>query len=348
MPAPGYAASPVTPPASVPELRPLALGELIDRAVTFWRGHLKPLFLLSLGYSLVNYIATKGVLQFTAWLSPRLYTQDRSTPSLEDLGQMMASTLLWVALFLFLIWSYWLAMVASSRYIVSAQLGTPVSPMASLRRGFSMMGPVTGAYLLSLLWSAGVSLLLMIPGGLIMVAGGVAQVMESSVLGTVLLVVGILASSLGLLAAFLWYFLRFLLLPPVLAMEDLGAWAAFKRSRALLAGHVEPGFLGRGVVRAMILFTVVSLILFSVHLVFSIPSWLVMLPYGNPFDTATLARTPQLLLVPVEILQVAAQSFFSPVNFVACAFFYVDMRVRREGLDLEQRLGSEPSPTLAA
>ncbi|WP_338865859.1 hypothetical protein [Myxococcus stipitatus] len=338
----------MTPPASVPELRPLALGELIDRAVTFWRGHLKPLFLLSLGYSLVNYIATKGVLQITAWLSPRLFTPDQRTPSLEELGQMMASTLLWVALFLFLIWSYWLAMVASSRYIVSAQLGTPVSPMASLRRGFSMIGPVTGAYLLSLLWSAGVSLLLMIPGGLLMVAGGVAQVMESSVLGTVLLVVGILGSSLGLLAAFLWYFLRFLLLPPVLAMEDLGAWAAFKRSRALLAGHVEPGFLGRGMVRAMILFTVVSLILFSVHLVFSIPSWLVMLPYGNPFDTATLARTPQLLLVPVEILQVAAQSFFSPVNFVACAFFYVDMRVRREGLDLEQRLGSEPSPTLAA
>ncbi|WP_342374278.1 hypothetical protein NVS55_23240 [Myxococcus stipitatus] len=339
----------MTSPTSASELRPLALGELIDRAVTFWRGHLKPLFLLSLGYSLVNYIATKGVLLVTRWLSPMLYSPDpRQPPSLESLGRIAGSTALWFALFMFLIWSYWLAMVATSRYIVSAQLGTPVSPKEGLRRGFAMLGPVTGAFLLSLLWSVGVSLLLTIPGGVLVIAGGIATAMESSVLGTVLMVVGTLLAALGLLAAFLWYFLRFLLLPPVLAMEDLGAWAAFKRSRALLAGHVEPGFLGRGMVRAMILFTVVSLILFSVHLVFSIPSWLVMLPYGNPFDAGTLARTPQLLLVPVEILQVAAQAFFSPVNFVACAFFYVDMRVRREGLDLEQRMASEPPSSQAA
>ncbi|QSQ15133.1 hypothetical protein [Myxococcus landrumensis] len=338
----------MTPPTSASELRPLALGELIDRAVTFWRGHLKPLFLLSLGYSLVNYIATKGVLELSGWLSPMLFDPKQQAPTPEDLGRIAGSVALWFALFMFLIWSYWLAMVASSRYIVSAQLGTPVSTMDGLRRAFSMLGPVTGAYLLSLLWSAGMSLLLMVPGGILMVAGGITAAMGSSVLATVLLVLGGLALTLGLLAAFLWYFLRFLLLPPVLAMEDMDAWAAFKRSGALLAGRVEPGFLGRGMVRAMILFTVVSLILFSVHLVFSIPSWLVMLPYGNPFDAGTLARTPQLLLVPVEILQVAAQSFFSPVNFVACAFFYVDMRVRREGLDLEQRLGSEPTSTRAA
>lgn len=352
MRAPGYAARPVTPTPSVPELRPLALGELIDRSVTFWRGHLKPLFVLSLGYALVNYIATKATLQLTRWLTPMLYVTDKDAVAkeapLEMMGQAGLSLVLWCGLFTFLIWSYWLAMVASARYVLSAQLGTPVSPADGLRRSLSKVGAVTGAFLLSLGWSTLVTLVASIPGTVLMVAGGVATAMDSKVLGIVLLVVGGLLLTLGLLGSVLWYFLRFLLLPPALAMEDLGAWGAFKRSGAMLSGRVEPGFLGRVMVRGMILFTVVSLILFSVHLLFGIPSWLVMMPYGNPFAADTMARTPQLLLVPVEVLQVAAQAFFSPVNFVVCSFFYLDLRVRREALDLEQKLGAEPSSPLAA
>ncbi|NTX07914.1 hypothetical protein HUA74_39175 [Myxococcus sp. CA051A] len=342
----------MTSPSSVSELRPLALGELIDRAVTFWRGHLKPLFVLNLGYSLVGFIATKATLQLTRWLTPMLYVTDKDAVTkeapFEMLGQASLSLVLWSGLFMFLIWSYWLTTVATARYVLSAQLGTPVSPADGLRRGLSKVGAVTGAFLLSVGWSTLVTLVASIPGTVLMVAGGIATAMDSQVLGIVLLVAGGLLLALGMLGAILWYFLRFLLLPPVLAMEDLGAWGAFTRSGAMLSGRVEPGFLGRVMVRGMILFTVVSLILFSVHLLFGIPAWLVMLPYGNPFSAETMARTPQLLLVPVEILQVAAQSFFSPVNFVVCSFFYLDLRVRREALDLEQRLGTEPSPPLAA
>ncbi|WP_426730931.1 hypothetical protein [Myxococcus faecalis] len=339
----------MTSPASASALRPLALGELIDRSVTFWRGHLKPLFVLSLGYSLVNYIATKGVLQLTRVLTPMLYSPDQQVLAqqrpFEMLGQSALAMVLWGGMFSFLIWSYWLAMVATSRFVVSTQLGTPVSPADSLRRSLSMVGPVTGAFVLSLGWSLLVMLVACVPGIIVLVVGGVVSAMGSQALGAVVLILGVLVLGLGMVGAMLWYFLRFLLLPPVLAMEDLGAWAAFQRSGTLLSGRVEPGFLGRVVVRGMILFTVVSLILFSVHLLFGIPSWLVMLPYGNPFSADTIARTPQWLLVPVELLQVMAQSFFSPVNFVVCAFFYLDLRVRREALDLEQRLGGDTSPT---
>ena len=50
---------PVSHPLS--ELRPLALGEIIDRAATFWRRHFKTLFLLSLGFNLVSYILSKAM-----------------------------------------------------------------------------------------------------------------------------------------------------------------------------------------------------------------------------------------------------------------------------------------------
>lgn len=330
------------------------MGEMIDRAVTFWRAHLKPLFVLSFGFSLVNYIAMKTAMLTGQRLAPMLYTGDAKSRAqldpMELMGEASVAMALWGVLFVFLFWNYWLSTMAAARYVVSVQLGEPVRPAEALRRAFSRVGAMTGAYVLSLGWSALITLLCLIPGALVAGLGIAAAVAGgSNVLGAIVGGVGALLAGLGLIAAILWYFLRFLMLPPVMAMEDVGAWEAFRRSGALLSGRVEPGFLGRVVVRAMILYTVMSLILLSVQLVSGIPSWLVMAPYGSPFDAGTMARTPQYLLVPAELLQVVAQACLTPIYFVFCSFFYLDMRVRREGLDLERRmdLPTDSSPQVA-
>jgi hypothetical protein len=77
-----------------------------------------------------------------------------------------------------------------------------------------------------------------------------------------------------------------------------------------------------------------------VSFVSGLPAWVVRFAYGNPFDPAAAAANPvpQALLVPVELLQVVGQSFFTPLGLVFSAMFYLDMRMRREGLDLERRL----------
>ena len=41
-------------------LRPLGLGELIDRSINFWRAHWKPLFQLLLAFQLVEGIVLAG------------------------------------------------------------------------------------------------------------------------------------------------------------------------------------------------------------------------------------------------------------------------------------------------
>jgi hypothetical protein len=341
----------VSPKSDVSELRPLAMGEMIDRAATFWRTHLKPLFIIAFGFSLVNYIATKAVVLGGRHLTPALYTADAQTLAQQDpsgfLGEAGISMGLWMVLLVFLFWSYWMATLAASRYVVSMQLGQPVQPGDGLRRAFSRMGALTGAYLISMAWSVLVTMLLLAPGAILGGLAAATAISGNRTLAVVLTVVAIFLAVLGLIAAMLWYFLRFLLLPPVLAMEDLGAREAFKRSGELLSGRIGPGFLGRVMVRAMVLYTVVSLILISVQLVSGIPSWLVMMSYGNPFDAATMARTPQYLLVPAELVQVVAQSCFSPIFFVFSALFYLDMRVRREALDLERQLEEPSASTLA-
>jgi hypothetical protein len=339
----------VSTPTNTRDLRPLALGELIDRSATFWRAHLKPLFMLCFGFELINYIISKSVLvalersnalfQGQKELQSRM--QDDPTSVFGDLGVMMlASSGLWFVL----IWSYWLATVVVARYVVPVQLGEPVSPAESLRRGLRRLGSFTGAYLLSNLWGLGVSLLLMLPGA---VLAGVGVLMSrdpsssgSAILSIVLLVGGMLLGLLGALAAFLWYFLRFALLAPVFAMEDLSATRSFHRSGELISGRVQPGFMGRVKVRAMILFTAISGILIAVSFTFSLPAWIVRLAYGHLTDPSAAATNPipQLLLVPVELFQVVGQSLFTPLALVFSAMFYLDMRMRREGLDLERRL----------
>lgn len=335
----------------IKDLRPLALGELIDRSATFWRAHLKPLFMLCFGFELINYIVSKGVMmalertngifQSNEALQSRL--QDNPTSVFADLGEMMvASTGLWFVL----IWSYWLATVVVARYVVPLQLGQSASPGEGLRRGLSRLGAFTGAYLLSNLWGFGVGLLLMLPGGILAGVGALlgrnSPGSGAALLGILLLAAGMLLGLLGALAAFLWYFLRFALLSPVFAMEDLSALGAFRRSGELISGRVQPGFMGRVKVRAMILFTAISGILIAVSFIFSLPAWIVRIAYGHLSDPSAAAThpIPQALLVPVELFQVVGQSLFTPLALVFSAMFYLDMRMRREGLDLEHRLDS--------
>jgi hypothetical protein len=343
----------VTPSPTAVELRPLAIGELIDRAATFWRAHLKPLFVLCLGFDLLNYIAVKGftvAMTHMVGVLPGFGQQPASADPTETLTQSGIALGLRSVLYTVLIWNFWVATTAAARYVVPARLGEPVRPSEGLRRALSRLGTLTATYLLSLGWSAIVTVLLCLPGSIVMGLGVVAAVTGrgsggSTALSVGLIILGAIVLGLGALAAVLWYFLRFMLLPPVLAMEDVGAWAAFKRSGALLKGRVEPGFMGRGTVRAMVLSTVVGGILIAVSLVSGLPAWAVRLAYGgNLLDPAAQAAIPQALLVPAELLQVVGQSFFTPLSFVVSAFFYVDMRVRREGLDLERRIETARPP----
>jgi len=343
---------PVSQPLS--NLRPLGLGEIIDRSATFWRKHLKQLFVLSFGFNLLTYILTKALqlaMQSTlAMLQGATKGDGDLEAALSGYGQfllMTAATL--VATF----WLYWLSTLVVSRYVVPAQLGEPVSPAEGLRRGLKRLGAFTGAYALSLPWAVGATLLMSLPGGLVIGAGAALLGLGGTggrVAGGILLVIGTLLVMLGMLGGLLWYLLRFSLLGPVLAMEELSAMRAFRRSGELLSGRVEPGFFGRVRVRAIVLVTVVSAILVAVSLISGLPALIVQFAYSNPLDPVAMASNPvpQAILVPAELLQVVGQAVFNPLGLVFYALFYLDIRVRREGLDLESRLEARSTSTVAA
>jgi hypothetical protein len=71
------------------------------------------------------------------------------------------------------------------------------------------------------------------------------------------------------------------------------------------------------------------------------PAFLVQFAYGNAFSrNPTPEAVPQSLAIPAELLQVVVQALFGSIAMTLASLFYVDMRVRREGLDIESQLRS--------
>ncbi|WP_095983281.1 hypothetical protein [Melittangium boletus] len=323
------------------DLRPLALGEIVDRAATFWRQHFRPLLILSMGFNLLTYILSK-VLQLTLQGSPLIQASQGGGGDLAELGAAVFRLMLTMGgVLLGSLWLYYLNTLVVARYVVPTQLGDTVRLGDCVQRALKRLGTFTGAYLLSLGWGVGTLLLLSVPGGLLVGVGAllVARPDGASlrIVGLSLIAIGSILLGLGMLGALLWYLLRFCLLGSVVAMEDASAWRSFRRSGALLSGRVEPGFTGRVPVRAMILVTVVSIILIAVSILCGLPALILQLIYRNP-DNPAVSLAPQSLLIPAELLQVMGQAVFNPLGLVVYATLYLDMRVRREGLDLERRL----------
>lgn len=344
-------------PAS--DLRPLAIGELVDRAAVRWRQDFGVLFRLYLVFQLGVFILMKGYeLAMARWFpllrgGPELMAaiQQGSTELMRQYALGLGSG---VVVSFATVWLSWTVAVAGSHYVIRRQLGEPATMRQGLERAKKKFGTLNGAFVLSTLWGLAVGVLSCVPGGIVLGLGvfaaatgggsGSAALIAAVVFGMILIL-------LGILAAMVWYVLRFLLTAQVIAMEDVGAFAALRRSGQLISGRVGEGLLNLVKIRATLLLTIVFAIVTVVGLLTGAPALIVQAVFGgSPLDpaNATPDAVPQALLIPAQLFQVVAQAAFAPLYLVFGALFYVDMRVRREGLDLELKLSTEQQPRAAA
>ena len=311
----------------------------MDRAVGFWRSHWKPLFQLYLGFQLAGYALLKLLLwAMRAWF-PLL--QDalafsaaaRSDPT-EVVRQSAVGVGTTIAIFTVYAWVIWFASIAGARYVVGECLNQKPSPAGSIRYAFTRLGAATWSLLLLALISAAACLVL---GTAMSVAIFVGVMLTSkgfiAFLGTA---AGFFAFAVG----FLWFVLRFLLIAPVLAVEELGAIASIKRSGQLMSGRIGPGVMTGVKVRATVLITAMMLVVLVVTSLGSIPSVFLTLAYARRPDGlfAVSSAVPEFFLIPAELFHVGVQSLFGPLYIALASIFYLDMRARREGLDLELKL----------
>jgi len=321
-------------------LRPLAVGEIIDRSASFWRANWRPLFQLLLGFQLAQYAMAKALdLLLRQTLREALHGAAfdpvawlKNPPQLEprQIGILFAAALAFLGVAVALAQ---VTGVAASSYIYPRLTeGPPLSVGQAVGRAFKRLGALFGALSLSFGLTAVMGLLLFAPAAAMV---GLAFWLEQPLLVLVGFALALLASvGLGL-----WFVLRFILTAQVTAAEPLSGWGIFRRTGALSSGRVGPGFTGWVKGRLTLLVSIVFGILLLVSSVSGLPSLVLHFVYGSGFDP-TREVVPVWLLIPAELMQVAATALIDPLYIVFQVVFYVDMRVRREGLDLELAMRS--------
>ena len=325
-------------------LRPLGLGELIDRAVNFWRANWKPLFQLLLGFQLVEgtLVATaQGLARmlFPLARDPEAINQARDGALLHLLGVIaLYSLAAFASLFIAQV-----AGVAATHYSFArlTSRGQP-NPTDSFRYAAARLGTTTGAYVLSMAWSLLVMVLLLLPGAVLGAGATALALQDQTPLARVAGVLAAIALLVGTVVLILWFAIRFILVSQIIAVEPLGAMATFRRADALSSGRVYEGLEGLVKLRLTVLVTIVGTVLLIMSVVASMPTLFAGAVYGANFTAGNTLNdvVPLWVLLPLQLLQSVLGAVLAPLYIVFQTFFYVDMRVRREGLDLELALGT--------
>jgi hypothetical protein len=328
------------------QLRPLALGELMDRAVSAWRIHWRPLYGLFLAFQLAEYALFKLAQAGLARADPGMDLEEllklmKSHPDQAlTKGLVMLAVTGGVGVFTFYVSQ--VAGVAGTAYVFPrlTEQGAP-SMRASLQRAMRRLGATTGVFTLSVGWTVLVFVLTQIPAAGLM--GAAVALADTRAAAVSLGIVGGLASLAGLVVMGVWYLVRFILTSQVVALEDVGTWKAYRRADQLSSGRLGRGTLGIVKVRLTVLITIVGLVVLVVTGVANLPGLALGAYYASLSTGGVVMQPPQYLLVPAELVELTLSSLVAPLFLVFQVMFYLDMRMRREGLDLElglTRLGA--------
>jgi hypothetical protein len=199
-------------------------------------------------------------------------------------------------------------------------------------------------FFLLLTWCGFVALLSLLPGaGLVTLSFFV----DSPPTRALLLLGGVILAVLLLVVVVLYLMLQFALVSEVVVIERLSLVRAMRRSASLMAGRVGRTLIDNCKLRASVLFAVNFCISVSVMIVTSVPTFLVNSAYGvSPFDPERYdpALVPLWASVPVEVLSVFVEAAVGPFGLLAVIVFYFDIRIKREGFDLEFLAGRIEAP----
>jgi hypothetical protein len=131
-------------------------------------------------------------------------------------------------------------------------------------------------------------------------------------------------------------FMRLMVTVPVLAMEGLSGWAACRRSSALVRYDPKLGFFYWGETRLSLLLLPLFVIQLLTSTLTSVPMIIAQINESVRHGTTTaLANPSDAVVVGSQILTYLAGALILPLYIIAVTLFYYDVRIRREGFDLE-------------
>jgi hypothetical protein len=291
------------------QVRPMGIGEILDRSFRLLRQYFWLIFLIPL--------IPQGVYFVVGKLMMLLFTGSLAQEPTVEMGIGLGIAAL-IAFPVFLIIQFW-----AQGALIHAVSETYLGHHTSVRIAY---GAIRGR-----LWRLLGTLLLM----------GFLIALLPALLGILGAVAGPLFSSMGINPAFLGIlvfiamivavlvainlFFNWLMVDKVVVLEDIAWRRALNRSKELMKARTEPGFWKGTKMKASIILLVGLLIVGAIHLVVQVP--------GLAF---TLLMPGNLIGITIqEILNMGATSFATAYTATAMILFYYDIRVRKEGFDLK-------------
>jgi hypothetical protein len=315
------AGPPPPPPASssqlLYELRPLSLGEILDRTFAVYKRR----FWLFAGLSTVaagcsTLITLANLLMGTrtafAPLAPR-----PANPAVDMRYVAIGAVTILIGLMLYLV-----AFGVTQAATVSAVSAVYVGEETSLGIAFRKVRRHWFRYILIMLWQGWSAIWL--PLALIIPAAFLVSIPSLAIAGGLLIFLGVLSliyspfaairNSLGIVAS---------------AVEDLKVRRAMRRSKDLVAGHKAR------VLAIFLLAWVLGMVAGIGQSIFT--TW-------GQFSHGAFRIVLDAIALLITFLSTA---MVTPVSAIALCLFYIDERVRKEGFDLEvlmARAGGAPAP----
>ena len=285
------------------DLRPMAVGEVLDRSFQVLRGHVATLFVTAvLGTAPLLLVYLSAGMPYGAAIPE------------EQFAAVGGVMLLMVILFLVTITVSWAAL---TRQVDQAVAGSTVSVGDGLRQGLRAFPRVI--VLAILVYLIGVALA--VPAaGIAAVVGGVLGMFLGTETVAVVLTVSAMAAAF-VAVALLWAPMAFLSLPALIA-EGLGPLRALRRAHELgRGGRVR--IMGT----AIVAWIVMMLPAFGLPFLFGFGMAL-----WTPEGAGTVPATQLYLYQAVSFL---VGGLTTPFLVAVMVFTYYDRRVRREGFDVE-------------
>lgn len=306
-------------------LTPLGAGDLIDRAVRFYRNNFWTFVLIAAPPIIFGTIVSVG------WtiLGRQLF----------DFGEDFVTARVYQTLFTYLgnifIWFFegvgaLIVMGGASRNFVRHIL---FDEKITFRETYSnvrkRLGGLLGASLLLVILFAvfgavvlnfGFSLLMII----VMIVISITQ--SFPLLSTILSIAIVIAGTFGLGWLFFLAISRFAYVPQVMMVEGQGVFAAIGRSTTLASKNVK---------RLAALFVFTTVAIYSAMLLFYVPlGWYA---YANGVSLSPFAadEIPAWYEIANQLVSQASLILLIPVWMIGLCLLYVDERVRHEGYDIE-------------
>ena len=315
------------------DLRPLSLGELLDRTFRLYRNH----FALFVGIMAIPaaFWLPLNVLVLTyqgSWMS-RAATAPGRPPMVPRPNEIAGLILAVFAVVVLSGLVYSIAVAAASSAVADVYLGRPASVRGSYAkihgRFFRLLGVIFNILLRM------IGLLVVVMG---VFAGGIAGIGlvfgagRGNPVFAILLAVGLFFAYLAGLAFCVYFWLRYALSVPVLVIENLGVFATIRRSIFLTRGRRGHIFL------AML---VAAIIAYAGIFVFQIPFTIAMMV------SAAQGHWSQWLAFAAAVFSSLGSALTGPISMIAIVLLYYDSRIRKEAFDLQFMLSSldHASPT---